>query len=78
MDKWTKLTKRKTSFNLIQNELLECVASMGLDWCKVLSIESEWVSDSYLAFGRIIEYYCNLLDSSEVDPEYIELDKELD
>ena len=30
---------------------------MGLDWMKVLTVESGWVSDNYLAFCRVCKWY---------------------
>ena len=68
----------KKSFNLVQNELLESATNMGLDWCKVIPIVNWYVSDNYLIFGRIIEWYYYPFDLSQVDQEYKEPCKELE
>jgi len=77
VDKWIKVTKRKISFKLIENELLGSVANMGLDWCKIILTESGWVSDNYLAFARISKWYYHPLDSLALEEEYKEPTKEL-
>lgn len=77
VDKWIKVTKRKISFKLIENELLGLVANMGLDWCKIILTESGWVSDNYLAFARITKWYYHPLDSLALEEEYKEPTKEL-
>ena len=62
---------------MIENELLASVSDMDLDWCKVVLIESEWVSDYYLAFVRIIKWFYHPLESLNVEEDYSEPNKDV-
>ena len=42
-------------FNELTNGLLTPTVEMGLDWYKVIEVESGWVLDNYLAFVRLMK-----------------------
>ena len=50
--------------------MLDSVANIGLDRCKIILTESGWVSDNYLAFARISKWYYHPLDSLALEEEY--------
>ncbi len=48
--------------------ILDLIIDMGLDWMKVLAVESGWVSDNYLAFCCLCKWYYSPF---HYIPEYI-------
>ena len=54
---WIQMSKRGKSFTLLARGLLTPIVEMGLDWCKIIEVESGWVSDNYLAFARLMKWY---------------------
>ena len=36
--------------------MYSCVATMGVDWSKVIESESGWVSDNYLRYYKIVKW----------------------
>ena len=53
---WMKETKILSSYKEHKKNMYSCVATMGLDWCKVIESESGWVSDNYLGYCKIVKW----------------------
>ena len=66
------MSKRAVMFNELTNGLLMPIVEMGLDWCKVIEVESGWVSDNYLAFARLMKWYYHPLTVLQSDADYNE------
>ena len=46
INKWVKITKRNTQFNVIRRHIFEPISDMKLEWCKLIDTESGWISDN--------------------------------
>ena len=53
---WMKETEILKFYKEYKKGMYSCVATMGLDWCKVIKSESGWVSDNYLAYCKILKW----------------------
>ena len=54
---WIVDTKRQSGLKCFSKGIFEPIVYMGLDWMKILAVESGWVSDNYLAFCRLCKWY---------------------
>ena len=54
---WIVITKRQSGSEYYSKGMFEPIAYIGLDWMKILVVESVWVSDNYLAFCRLCKWY---------------------
>ena len=50
---WIVDTKRQIGYKVFSKGMFEPIEDMGLDWMKILTVQSGWVSDNYLAFSRL-------------------------
>ena len=73
ISKWIQMSRRTKSFNELTRGLLTPIIEMGLDWCKVIEVESGWVSDNYLAFARLMKWYYHPLMVLQPDADYKKL-----
>ena len=69
---WITTSRRANKFNVTKKDLFSPVTAMGLEWCKVLDMESGWVSDNYLAFARLIKWFYHPLIVLQPDEPFIE------
>ena len=70
---WITESKRIKSFNALPKDLFGPIGDMGLDWCKLLTTTtSGWVSESYLAFSRVIKWYYYPITTLQPDKPYVE------
>ena len=54
---WIVDTKRQIGYKVFSKGMFEPIEDMGLDWMKILTVQSGWVSDNYLAFSRLCKWY---------------------
>ena len=59
------------AFTQTKKDLFSPVTAMGLEWYKVLDMESGWVSDNYLAFARLIKWFYHPLIVLQPDEPFI-------
>ena len=75
---WMKDSKRLEQYVTMTKDLFSTISDMGLEWCKLITSESGWVSDNYLGFTRIIKWVyhpvCILQSMEGVYVPYIEPD----
>ena len=64
------MSRRTKAFNTLTRRLLTPIVEMGLDWCKVIEVESGWVSDKYLAFAILMKWYYHPLMVLQPDADY--------
>ena len=73
INKWVKVTRRNSHMNVITSKLFEPISDMGLDWCKLIDVESGWVSDNFLGFARVIKWYYDPVTKHMPDKPFEEL-----
>ena len=75
---WMKDTKKLKQYQTVTKDLFSTISDMGLEWCKLITSESGWVSDNYLGFTRIIKWVyhpvCILQSMERLHEPYIEPD----
>ena len=64
--------KKSKKSNVIKKDLFTPITAIGLEWCKVLDIESGWVSDNYLAFARVVKWLYHPLIVLQPDEPFVE------
>ena len=74
---WITESKRVNGYKSYSKGLLKPIADMGLDWLKVMTINSGWVSDNYLAFSRLSKWYYSPFQYME-EEVYVEPDLPVD
>eukprot|EP00957_Ditylum_brightwellii_P202730 15331536-Ditylum_brightwellii.AAC.1 len=77
---FASLQNKKATFLSVMNGLFEYISDMKLDWCKVLSVESdkfgEWVSENWCSLGRVTKWVYSTLDEMIPSIEEYELPTE--
>ena len=56
INEWMKSRKILIPYKKVKKKMYSCIASMGLDWCKVIQHESGWVSDNFLGYCKIVKW----------------------
>ena len=69
---WISSTKRVNKFNQFRSSLFQPIEKMKLDWCKVIQVESGWVSENYIAFYRIMKWYYHPIRIFGEDEPFVE------
>ena len=75
---WLKDTKLKVQYDKFVRQLLLSLIDLSLEWCKIIASESGWVSDSYLAYSRIVKWCYHPISMSKykdkdvLDDKYVE------
>ena len=68
---WLKVQKQHSSFVVYASNVLACVESLQLGWCKVLPYSpgkfGGWVSENYLALVRLFKWIYAPLQQMEVE-----------
>jgi hypothetical protein len=68
------MTKRHKSASFIHytKDTLEYIQKLGLSWCKCIAYKSGnfggWVSENYLAIGRLLPWFYGSIDHIAEDP----------
>ena len=52
--------------------MFQPIEKMKLEWCKVIQMESGWVSENYVAFCRIIKWYYYPITTFPKDEPFFE------
>ena len=55
INEWMKSRKILIPYNKVKKKMYSCIASMGLDWCKVIQHESGLVSDICFGYCKIVK-----------------------
>ena len=53
---WLKDTKLSRKYQACMKSFLLSISELGLEWCKVITSKSGWVSDNYLGYCRISKW----------------------
>ena len=73
---FASLWNKKSSFMSQMNDVLDYIADMKLDWCKVFSVETDkfggWVSENWCSLGRIMKWVYSAFDNIIESDEYEE------
>lgn len=80
VQEWTKRRSKYSSFmRYAGQKSLDSVQQLGLEWCKVLPYGGGklggWVSENYLAMGRLMCWFYEPLATIAVDEVYVEPDR---
>lgn len=66
INQWLKAHNKYASFMRVVENRLAGVKKLNLNWCKALLFKGEklggWVSENYLAFGRLCKWFYLILD----------------
>ena len=73
---WAKGRGKFSSFLKFADGVLEQVQALNLSWCKAAPYTGEklggWVSENYLALGRLIKWFYSTLDELAADKKFEE------
>ena len=73
---WINERMSGKKFNKISKNMLASISDLGLDWCKIIVSDSEWVSEIYLAYARLVKWIYHpfstlYLNQNDIEP-YVE------
>ena len=73
---WLKDTNISKKYHDCNRSLLVSISELGLDWCKIITSQSGWVSDNYLGYSRIVKWcyfpVSILRDKDSLEDKYVE------
>ena len=65
-------------YQSLTKNLFESISDIGLEWCKIITSESGWVSDNYLAYARVMKWIHHLISILQLEEglkeDYVEPD----